>query len=228
MNNKPQPWREPENTCKNFSLIELLVVIAIIAILASMLLPAINSAREAAKKSSCSSNLRQLSISGFSYVNDYNEWFFNWYRTTSTMDYWSRTLSDLKYTPPYNKPGIFLCNGNILRWNDSPTHAYNHNNYAYNGNLGTWYDYGFKAKLSQIIHPSAIVFFSDSGFRRVDAAKKNCSPVLLAAEADKPEGSIYGQVGFVHHGFCNLGFIDGHVEDMKRGLAKQSMWYAGW
>ena len=213
---------------KNFSLIELLVVIAIIAILASMLLPALNNAREVAKKSSCVNNLRQLSIAGYNYVNDYDEWFFNWYRTLSTIDYWSRTLSDLKYTPPYNQQGIFLCPGNLLRWNDAPNHAYHNNNYAFNGNLGTWNDYGFKARLSQIRRPSEIVFFADSGFRRADASRKHCSPVLLASEVERPEGSIYGQVGYVHRGFCNLGFIDGHVNDIKLFTAKQSMWYDGW
>lgn len=64
------------HTGNGFTLIELLIVIAIIAILAAMLLPVLERAKQQAQMSTCLSNLKQIGVAVHMYLNDYNEYWY--------------------------------------------------------------------------------------------------------------------------------------------------------
>ena len=104
-------FRSPANVLKNmycFTLIELLIVISIIAILASMLLPVLSSARDMAKKITCTNNLRQMGNYEFSYIHDYNEYFTPYYNSV-LRKIWSQFLQDAGYFRIHKTIGAMYC-----------------------------------------------------------------------------------------------------------------------
>ena len=87
-----------------FTLLELLIVIAIIGILASMLLPALRTARESAKTIQCSGNMKQYGLAFRMYAGDYNDYMAS---AIGSGSYWWTSLWDKeKY---FNDSKIFVC-----------------------------------------------------------------------------------------------------------------------
>ncbi|MCC7519513.1 MAG: DUF1559 domain-containing protein [Verrucomicrobiae bacterium] len=114
-----------------FTLIELLVVIAIIAILAAMLLPALQGARESAKATTCLNNLKQLSFAFQMHQDDFNGDFptvvnisVQWTGTLSTLTQWHEAMGwwpevDVGQLAHRNGSNILFVDGRV-RWDRTP------------------------------------------------------------------------------------------------------------
>ena len=100
---------------KGFTLIELLVVIAIIAILVSLLLPAVQQAREAARRSQCNNNLKQIGLALHNYLSTYTVFPPSFCVGSGTGGQWSAQARIL----PFVDQGNFFNVANLEEFYDS-------------------------------------------------------------------------------------------------------------
>ena len=107
---------------KGFTLIELLVVIAIIAILAAILFPVFAKAREKARQASCLSNMKQIALGMYMYVQDYDDAFApairGTYGTPSTYTAQTDKTMPGYYYSVYDSDGNQGTTGHVIGWMD--------------------------------------------------------------------------------------------------------------
>lgn len=213
---------------KVFTLIELLVVIAIIAILASLLLPSLNQARQLSYSAKCQSNLKQLSAITQMYIGDFNDYFpsarvnvsgtnIMWYGKHGPL------MSYVGYDRIPDKKYYDCAGDNIL---NCPASKYS---YYYNTNNGDFHDYLANkylfndvfenagdasrrcyTKVSMVKNPSATLLFFD----RKQANNLSDTNIGYRAYAGWDDAGRNRPTQIQtnrHNGNFNIGWVDGHV-----------------
>ena len=200
-----------------FTLIELLVVIAIIAILAAILVPAVSRGLDAAKKTVCASNLRQLAIGMRGYSLDNNDLFPTNFVANQTqwsaeiIPYLGDEFSDaMNPNTPIERRQVFFCPVALAdhRSQVSPTQA--HGSYGMNSfvgaNVAGTPQFPAARTMMSVTNPTQRILLGDGKF----IAQWWAANITFQAG-----GANDGQPDDVHKGEVNFAFIDGHVKPLR-------------